>query len=93
VNHTFTTPLALTASLQPFAGLRDSIWCEYPTEATPMAANLTLEKITPDGNGQIVLTDRPGLGVTVNRETLRQYLQPLEIVVGGKLLYRNPEVE
>ncbi len=33
VNHTFTTHLALCASIQPFAGLKDHKICEYPGAA------------------------------------------------------------
>ena len=32
VNHTFTSHLALSASLQPFAGIKDAVICEYPVE-------------------------------------------------------------
>ena len=35
VNHTFTSHLALSASLQPYAGLPDHVICEYP--AAPSA--------------------------------------------------------
>jgi L-alanine-DL-glutamate epimerase-like enolase superfamily enzyme len=31
VNHTFTSHLALSASLQPYAGLKDHVICEYPS--------------------------------------------------------------
>ena len=30
VNHTFTSHLALCASLQPYAGLENHVICEYP---------------------------------------------------------------
>ena len=30
VNHTFTSHLALCASLQPYAGLQSHVICEYP---------------------------------------------------------------
>src|SRR5690606_7705589 len=32
VNHTFTTHLALAASIHPYAGLEDHVICEYPVE-------------------------------------------------------------
>jgi L-alanine-DL-glutamate epimerase-like enolase superfamily enzyme len=37
VNHTFTSHLALSASLQPFAGMADDRLCEYPVEAKALA--------------------------------------------------------
>ncbi|MEI6072823.1 MAG: mandelate racemase/muconate lactonizing enzyme family protein [Verrucomicrobiae bacterium] len=92
VNHTFTTPLALCASLQPFAGLEDSRLCEYPTESSALAQALTTEKIAPDANGAIQIPDRPGLGMNVCLETIRQYLVPVEIRVGGRLIHQTPGV-
>lgn len=92
VNHTFTTPLALCASLQSFAGLESSQLCEYPVESSALAQALTSEKIAPDANGAIQIPDRPGLGVTVCPEAIRQYLVPVEIRVGGRLIHQTPEV-
>jgi L-alanine-DL-glutamate epimerase-like enolase superfamily enzyme len=91
VNHTFTTPLALCASLQPFAGLEDSRLCEYPTESSELARALTTEKIAPDANGEIHIPDRPGLGMSVRTETIRQYLVTVEIRVGGRLIHQTTE--
>ena len=41
VNHTFTSHLALSASLQPFAGLADHTICEYPAAPKALAVELT----------------------------------------------------
>lgn len=92
VNHTFTTPLALSASLQPYAGLEASRLCEYPAESSPLARHLTVESLVPDGDGELHLPDRPGLGMTVNLETVRRYLVPVEIRVRDRVLYRTPVV-
>jgi L-alanine-DL-glutamate epimerase-like enolase superfamily enzyme len=90
VNHTFTSPLALSASLQPYAGLANSRLCEYPAESSPLAANLTMETLAPDANGDLRIPDRPGLGMTVNPATLRRYLVPVEIRVRDRVLYQTP---
>jgi L-alanine-DL-glutamate epimerase-like enolase superfamily enzyme len=92
VNHTFTSHLALSASLQPYAGLREHEICEYPVELKPLARDLTHEQLLPDANGQINVPEAPGLGMTLNFATLRQYLVDTEIKVGGKVLYRTPAV-
>ncbi|HRI13927.1 MAG TPA: enolase C-terminal domain-like protein, partial [Verrucomicrobiota bacterium] len=92
VNHTFTTPLALSASLQPYAGLESSHLCEYPTETSALAQNLTLQRLRPDADGLVTIGNEPGLGITPNPGTLRQYLVPVEIRVGGRLLYSTPTV-
>ena len=73
VNHTFTTSLALSASIQPFAGLKDSPWCEFPVESAPPSRLLTRKRILPDENGLIYLPDAPGLGVEINPDTISRY--------------------
>jgi len=91
VNHTFTTHLALAASIAPFAGNERDDLCEYPAEASELAESLTRERIVPE-EGFLTLPDAPGLGVTVNPDTVRKYLVQVEIKVGGKILYRPPAV-
>ena len=92
VNHTFTTPLALSASLQPYAGLEADTLCEYPVESSPLASALTHEQLPADAEGLVYVPERPGLGMTPNPETLRRYLQPVEIRVRGKVLYTTPDI-
>jgi L-alanine-DL-glutamate epimerase-like enolase superfamily enzyme len=92
VNHTFTSNLALSASLQPFAGIEAAQISEYPTELASLAAELTLERITPDGDGFIHAPAAPGLGMTPNPATIRKYLVEAEIRAKGKLLYRTPQL-
>ena len=92
VNHTFTSHLALSASLQAFAGLQDHVICEYPVELKPLAWELTREHILPDANGQIVAPERPGLGMTPDPDAIRRFLVDVEIRAKGELLYRTPEI-
>jgi L-alanine-DL-glutamate epimerase-like enolase superfamily enzyme len=92
VNHTFTTPLALSASLQPFAGLENSRLCEFPLEASTLATALTTERLGIDDEGLLHLPERPGLGMTPEPATIRQYLQPVEIRVGAELVYTTPSI-
>jgi L-alanine-DL-glutamate epimerase-like enolase superfamily enzyme len=92
VNHTFTSHLALSASLQPYAGLRDHFLCEYPIELKPLAHELTYEHLIPDANGEICLPERPGLGMTPNVDTIRKYLVDVEINVRKKVIYRTPSI-
>ena len=93
VNHTFTTHLALCASLQPFAGLSDHRICEYPLKPQPMAWDMCANHIAPDGNGEILVPDRPGLGIEVDPVGLKKYLVETEISVRGKVLYRTPKID
>ena len=92
VNHTFTSHLALSASLQPFAGHPAGAICEYPVELKSLAWDMTQDHILPDANGQVNVPDAPGLGLTPDLEAAKPYLLDVEIAVGGKVLYRTPEL-
>jgi L-alanine-DL-glutamate epimerase-like enolase superfamily enzyme len=90
VNHTFTSHLALSASLQPFAGLEPDLISEYPVELKPLAWEMTREHILPDSNGQIHAPNAAGLGMEPDTQALGKYLVPVEIRAKGDLLYRTP---
>jgi L-alanine-DL-glutamate epimerase-like enolase superfamily enzyme len=90
VNHTFTSHLALSASLQPYAGLESNRICEYPVVPKALAIDLTSNHLTPDANGEVRAPDAPGLGMTVSPAALRQYRVDVEIRVGGRTLYTTP---
>jgi L-alanine-DL-glutamate epimerase-like enolase superfamily enzyme len=89
VNHTFTTHLALSASLQPFAGLTDHRICEYPAEPSALARDITRTSLTLDENGEISAPDAPGLGLDVALEKLGPYLRTVDISVDGTTLYAS----
>lgn len=89
VNHTFTTHLALSASLQPYAGLADHRICEYPAEPSALAQDLTVGGLALDANGEIAAPDAPGLGLDVALHRLAPYLRTVEIIVDGTTLYAS----
>jgi len=91
VNHTFTTHLALSASLQPYAGLEDHDLCEYPVEPSALAQEFTATRLTPDAEGLVHLPDGPGLGLEPDWPGLRKYLVGVEIKVGGQTLFTSPQ--
>jgi L-alanine-DL-glutamate epimerase-like enolase superfamily enzyme len=92
VNHTFTSNLALSASLQPFAGLESHVICEFPTELKPLAVAMTKNHLVPDAHGQIRAPDAPGLGIEPDLAGMQPYLVDAEIRVGRKVLYRTPSL-
>lgn len=92
VNHTFTSNLALSASLQPYAGLKDHLICEYPTELKSLAVEMTLNRIERDQHGMIAAPDALGLGIEMDRAALQRYLVPVEIKIKNEVLYRTPEL-
>lgn len=92
VNHTFTSHLALCASLQPYAGLKDHVICEYPFAPKSVAWDMTENHLPPDANGEVTLPQVPGLGITVSEAGMTKYLVDVEISAKGKLLYRTPKL-
>lgn len=90
INHTFTSNLALSASLQPFAGLEDHHICEYPTGLQQLAVDLTLNHIQPDANGLIHVPDAPGLGIDIDSAALKRYKVDVEIRIGGRIAFATP---
>ena len=92
VNHTFTSNLALSASLQPYAGLEASRICEYPTALSRLASELTSTHIVPDPNGEVAAPDAPGLGIEINERALKLYAVDVEIKVGGRTIFAPPKI-
>jgi L-alanine-DL-glutamate epimerase-like enolase superfamily enzyme len=92
VNHTFTSNLALSASLQPFAGLESHTICEFPTELKSLARAMTKNHIVPDKAGLLHVPDAPGLGIEPDFEGIAPYLVDVEIRVRGKQIYTTPEL-
>ena len=90
VNHTFTSHLALSASMQPYAGLESHTICEFPAAPKQLAVDLTTNHITPDDNGEVHVPDAPGLGMEVNPDALRQYAVNIEIRVNDEVIFSPP---
>ena len=91
VNHTFTSQLALAASLTPCADAPDGVLCEYPVAPSPLAAALTPVRLRGD-DGLVRLPNGPGLGIEPDTDALAPYLKQVQIVVEGKTLYTTPEL-
>jgi L-alanine-DL-glutamate epimerase-like enolase superfamily enzyme len=92
VNHTFTSHLALSASMQPFAGLADHRICEFPAMPKPLALEMTANHLIPDANGEVAAPDAPGLGIEISAAGVRKYLQDVDIRVNGRQLFATPEI-
>jgi L-alanine-DL-glutamate epimerase-like enolase superfamily enzyme len=92
VNHTFTSHLALCASIQPYAGLESDLICEYPFAPKSVAYDMTETHLLPNANGEIVLPDAPGLGITMSKDGITRYLVDVVISAKGRDLYRAPRL-
>jgi L-alanine-DL-glutamate epimerase-like enolase superfamily enzyme len=92
VNHTFTTPLALSASIQPYAGVEEFSVCEYPTEPSTLARKFSTTRILPDAEGMIRIPDGAGLGLEPDIQTLNEYCVPVEIKVGERVIFKGGSI-
>lgn len=90
INHTFTSHLALSASLQPYAGYDQATLCEYPVAPRAVSWELTENHLERDVDGLIRLPEAPGLGMHIRPETIAKYLKPVEIRVDDRVLYKTP---
>jgi L-alanine-DL-glutamate epimerase-like enolase superfamily enzyme len=88
VNHTFTTSLALSASVQPYAGLEQHSLCEYPAEPSLLAQEFSITRLVPRA-GFIRVPERPGLGIEPDLQALRKYLVTVEIRVGDQITFKS----
>ncbi len=93
VNHTFTSHLALSASMQAFVGLEEHRICEYPVEPKQVAFDLSVDHIELNADGEISAPDAPGLGITVNLEAMKPYLRTVDIRIDDELVYASPVIE
>lgn len=87
VNHTFTSHLALSASLQPYAGLAADRICEFPASPRPLAGAITRGTLPLDDEGLVAAPDSPGLGIDVDLDALAPYLRDVELLVDGTPIY------
>jgi L-alanine-DL-glutamate epimerase-like enolase superfamily enzyme len=92
VNHTFTTSLALSASIHPYAGLEQHSLCEFPVEPSALAREFTKETLVAK-SGLVRLPEKPGLGIEPDLHALRKYLVPVEIKVHGQVAFHSGEFD
>jgi len=71
-NHTFKSGITIAASLHVMAALPHVDVVEFCMADSPLRHQLTHEPF-PVVDGYTGITDQPGLGVTVNLETVNQY--------------------
>ena len=91
VNHTFTSHLALSASLQPYAGMRAHEICEFPVASKRLARAFTANHLDRDKEGYVSVPDAPGLGIAIDAQGARQYLVDVEIKAKGRILFHSSD--
>jgi L-alanine-DL-glutamate epimerase-like enolase superfamily enzyme len=73
IPHCYRSFVGLASNLHVSAALPNSPYCECPTSPLPLARELTNETWGPGPDGKIDLSERPGLGVTLNKKTVDKY--------------------
>ena len=92
VNHTFKSHLSVAASIHVFAGYEEFNLTEYPAGDSPLILGLTAPTgIFRDADGLVRASDRPGLGVEVNLDTIREYQRQVKIEIDGELLFKSSQ--
>jgi L-alanine-DL-glutamate epimerase-like enolase superfamily enzyme len=72
VPHGWNTAVGLAADLHLSAARPVARSVEYLT-ASPYLEELVTELFRPDAEGYLTVPDRPGLGIELNREALKQF--------------------
>jgi L-alanine-DL-glutamate epimerase-like enolase superfamily enzyme len=72
IPHCWSTDILVAATLHVIATLRDCPYLEYNVTANPLRTDLLAEPLRPQG-GEIDVPTAPGLGITVNEDTVAKY--------------------
>jgi D-galactarolactone cycloisomerase len=73
VPHVFSTAVSLAANLHFIASIPNSYLLEFDQNPNALRTELLEQPITPDEHGVVTVPEGPGLGVRLDRETLRAY--------------------
>ena len=87
VNHTFTSHLQLSASMQPYANSTQSFFAEFPQQLKSLAWDLTDNHIKLDEDGKIKIPDDIGHGMKINLNALEKYKVDVEIFVNKEKIF------
>ena len=87
VNHTFTSHLQLSSSLQPYVSSTKSKFAEFPQQLKSLAWDLTENHISMDEDGFINVPEDVGHGIKINQSALDQYIVDVEIFVNKKKIF------
>lgn len=76
VPHGYKSNITIAANLAFLSkGVSDE-FCEYSTSRSPLRWELTQEFFEIGTDGRIAVPDKPGLGVTLNMETVKRFAVP-----------------
>lgn len=73
IPHVFSSAVALVANMHLIASLPNGGLLEFDRNRNPLRSELFNEPIDIDADGRVAMPHRPGLGVTLNQETVDRY--------------------
>jgi L-alanine-DL-glutamate epimerase-like enolase superfamily enzyme len=73
VPHVFSSGLALIANMHLIASIPNGSLLEFDQNPNPLRDELFTEPITLASDSTVALPERPGLGITLNPETIARY--------------------
>lgn len=73
IPHVFSSAVASIANMHLIAALPNAGLLEFDQNPNPLRTELFEEPIQSSPDGTVKLPDRPGLGVTLNQETIARY--------------------
>ena len=76
ITHGYKTNIEIAANLHFLAAQKKEEVLEYSLSSSPLRWNATREHFPIEEDGCVVVPQVPGLGVTLNPETVRKYRWP-----------------
>jgi L-alanine-DL-glutamate epimerase-like enolase superfamily enzyme len=73
VPHVYSTAVSIAANLQFMASLPNCYLLEFDQNPNALRTELLTEPVEPDAGAVVAVPDRPGLGIRLDRTTLRRY--------------------
>jgi len=73
IPHVFSSAVSSIANMHFIASLSNGSWLEFDQNPNALRGELFEEPLSVDGDGNVRLPDRPGLGVTLNQNTVERY--------------------
>ncbi len=73
IPHVFSSGLSLIANMHFIASIPNGSWLEWDQNPNPLRSELFEEPLDIDSEGNVRLPERPGLGVTLNQDTIDRY--------------------
>jgi L-alanine-DL-glutamate epimerase-like enolase superfamily enzyme len=92
VNHTFKSKLSLAAALHVFADVEGARYLEYPAAGSRLSEGLASGALDRDADGLARVPEKPGLGVEIDLNIVREFLAPTRIQVGRETIHAGSDL-